>query len=68
MVFQDNLEVGDWVICNDEDILLGQIDDINDISVSIIYYDPDFEYCCALVNRHDLRKITKEVADIMRAV
>jgi hypothetical protein len=68
MVFQDNLEVGDWVICSDEDNLLGQIDDINDTSVSIIYHDPDFAYCCALVNRYDLRKITKEVADIMRAV
>jgi hypothetical protein len=68
MVFQDNLEIGDWVICDNKDNLLGQIDDIDDISVSIIYYDPDFEYCCALVNRYDLKKITKEVADIMRGV
>jgi hypothetical protein len=68
MVFQDNLEIGDWVICDDEDNLIGQIDDIDDISVSIIYYDPDFYYCCAIVNRYDLRKTTKEVADIMRGV
>ena len=66
--WKDNLEIGDWVICNDEDNLMGQIDDINDISVSIIYFDPNFEYCCALVNRYDLKKITKEVADIMRSV
>jgi hypothetical protein len=47
---------------------MGQIDDIDDISVSIIYSDFDFEYCCALVNRYYLIKITKEVADIIRSV
>ena len=67
----NDLNEGDWVILHDEEYtpdLVGQVIEIDDIIVKAKFYDPEYHYAVATVNKYYLTKITKEVADIMRGV
>jgi hypothetical protein len=68
---ENDLKEGDWVLFHDEEDtpdLVGQVIEIDDIIVRAKFYDPEYHYAVATVNKYYLTKITKEVADIIIGV